>query len=79
LAARKLRVWKGQHLEDFETDIPWADHELFICRAFNRTEALCNLIYLVCEEAEHPAKVRHYASLSKQRLQSITQLLREQV
>jgi len=33
----------------------------------------------MCEEAEHPEKVRHYASLSEQSLQSLTQLLREQI
>ena len=66
-------------MEEFETGIKWVDHELFIRRAANHAEALYNLIYLICEDAEHPEKVRHYASLSEQSLQSLTQLLREQI
>jgi hypothetical protein len=66
-------------MEEFETGIPSADHELFIRRAANYTEALANLIYLICEEAEHPEKVRHYASLSGKSLQGLTQLLRDQI
>jgi hypothetical protein len=66
-------------MEDFETGIPWADHELFIRRASNHTEALCNLIYLIREEAEHPERVRYYASLSEQSLQSLPQLIRDQI
>ena len=66
-------------MEDFETRIPRADHERFIRKAANHAEALSNLIYLMCEEAEHPEKVRHYASLSEQSLQSLSQLLREQI
>jgi hypothetical protein len=50
----------------------------FLRKAANHAEALSNLIYLICEEAEHPAKVRHYASLSEQSLQALTQLLLEQ-
>ena len=66
-------------MEEFETGIKWVDHELFIRRAANHAEALSNLIYLICEDAEHPEKVRHYASLSEQSLQSLTQLLRDQI
>jgi hypothetical protein len=74
-----LRVWKRRYMEDFETGIPSVDHELFLRKAFNHTEALCNLIYLIGEEADHPEKVRHYASLSDQSLKSLTQLLRKQI
>jgi hypothetical protein len=66
-------------VEDFETGVPRSANEQFIRRASNHTEALCNLIYLICEESEHPAKVRHYASLSEQSLQALTQLIREQI
>lgn len=37
-------------------------------------EALCNLTYLISEEAEHPNKVRQY---SKDFLRALTQLLKE--
>jgi hypothetical protein len=53
-------------------------NDAFLRKATNHAEALSNLIYLICEEAEHPAKVRHYASLSEQSLQALTQLLLEQ-
>jgi hypothetical protein len=54
-------------------------HAAFIRKAANHTEALNNLIFLICEEAENPSKVRHYASLSEHSLQGLTQLLREQM
>ncbi len=47
----------------------------FITRASNIVEALCNLIYLICVDADRPEKVRQYASLSEERLQALTDLL----
>jgi hypothetical protein len=66
-------------MEDSEAGGPQRPDKQFIRRAANHAEDLCNLIYLICEEAEHPAKVRYYASLSDQRLQALTQLIREQL
>jgi hypothetical protein len=34
-----------------------------IYSASNILEALANLTYLICEDAEYPEKVRHYASI----------------
>jgi hypothetical protein len=64
-------------MEDAEVDSPQRVHRLFIRKAANHVEALCNLTYLICEEAVHPEKVRHYTSLSEQSLEALTQLLRE--
>ncbi|NYF90979.1 hypothetical protein RBB79_15295 [Tunturiibacter empetritectus] len=66
-------------MNDRETNSSQTAHAAFLRKAANHTEALSNLIYLICEEAEHPAKVRHYASLSEHSLQALTQLLREQI
>lgn len=43
----------------------------FLKEASNIVEALCNLTYLICEEAEHPGKVRHFASMSEERLSGL--------
>ncbi|WP_158945986.1 hypothetical protein [Granulicella sp. S190] len=66
-------------MEDSKADVPNPPDRLFIREVTNHAEALYNLIYLICEEADHPAKVRHYASLSEHSLQALTQLLREQL
>ena len=50
-------------------------NERFLEEAANIVEALCNLTYLICEEADHPGKVRHLASMSEERLVSMTRLL----
>jgi hypothetical protein len=47
----------------------------FIPRASNIVEALCNLTYLICEDADRPEKVRQYASLCEERLRALTDLL----
>ena len=49
---------------------------IFITCASNIVEALCNLTYLICEDADRPEKVRQYASLSEERLRALTDLLR---
>jgi hypothetical protein len=41
----------------------------------NVLETISNLLYLVEMEADDPQKVRIYLSLSKERLQAMTQLL----
>jgi hypothetical protein len=52
------------------------DEEQFQQEAANIVEALVNLTYLICEEADHPGKVRQYANMSDERLVAMTQLLR---
>jgi hypothetical protein len=50
----------------------------FDIKAANILEALWNLTYLVCEEAENPERVRYYAHLSEERLQAMTTLLQHE-
>jgi hypothetical protein len=38
-------------------------------------EALSNLIYLICEDADHPPKVRQYANLCEERLRVMASLV----
>jgi hypothetical protein len=52
------------------------EHKVFLAETTDIVEGLCNLTYLICEEADHPDQVRYYASLSEQRLRSIIDLLR---
>jgi len=55
---------------------PSPDSEkVFITSASNILEALCNLTYLICEDADRPEKVRQYVSLCEERLQALTALL----
>ena len=56
-------------------DVVIQSDECFLEEAANIVEALCNLTYLICEEAEHPGKVLHFASMSEERLGSMTRLL----
>jgi hypothetical protein len=65
-------------MRDPDTNTSQPTTDAFLRKVANHAEALSNLIYLICEEAEHPAKVRHYAGLSEQSLQGLTQLLLEQ-
>jgi hypothetical protein len=55
------------------------DDEQFQQEAANIVEALGNLTYLICEEADHPEKVRQYANMSDERLVAMTQLLRRRI
>jgi hypothetical protein len=48
----------------------------FLEKTSDIVEGLCNLTYLICDEADRPEKVRYYAGLSEQRLQSMIELLR---
>jgi hypothetical protein len=41
----------------------------------NGLEALGNLIYLICEDADHPPKVRRYANLCEERLRVMASLV----
>jgi hypothetical protein len=51
------------------------DDDRFRREAANIVEALSNLTYLICEEANHPRKVRQYANMSDERLRAMTSLL----
>jgi hypothetical protein len=66
--------WGGRMDSTRETKI--LDDAHFHREAENITEALCNLVYLICEEADHPEKVRRYASMSEERLNAMAELLR---
>ena len=44
-------------------------------KSCNILESLSNLLYLVEVDADDPQKVRNYVSLSKERLQAMTQVL----
>jgi len=41
----------------------------------NGIEALGNLIYLICEDADHPFRVRHYANMCEERLRYMASLM----
>jgi hypothetical protein len=47
--------------------------------AFDNIEALCNVVYLLNEEADRPEKVRLYASTSEQQLNGLRGLLFEAI
>jgi hypothetical protein len=51
------------------------DDDRFCHEAANIVEALANLTYLICEEADHPGKVRQYANISDERLRAMNRLL----
>lgn len=46
----------------------------FLREASDIVEALYNLNYLICEDANNPAKIRQYANLSEERLSAMIQL-----
>jgi hypothetical protein len=41
----------------------------------NGLEALGNLIYLICEDADHAPRVRQYANMCEERLRSLASLV----
>jgi hypothetical protein len=41
----------------------------------NGLEALNNLIYLICEDADQPPRVRQYANMCEERLQVMTSVM----
>jgi hypothetical protein len=45
------------------------NHAPLMVSISNDLEALNNLIYLICEDAEHPSRVRQYANMCEERLQ----------
>ncbi len=51
---------------------------ILVTRAANIVEALYNLTYLICEDADNPEKVRQYTSLCEERLQALTALFQTQ-
>lgn len=52
--------------------------DIFLEKASDIVDGLCNLTYLICEEADRPEQVRYYAGLSEQRLQSMIELLKSE-
>ena len=41
----------------------------------NGIEALDNLIFLICEDADQPPRVRHYANMCEERLRAMSRLV----
>jgi len=62
---------------EFLHEVNGEAEKIFISRTSNIVEALCNLTYLICEDADHPEKVRQYAGICEDQLQVITRLLDE--
>jgi len=50
-------------------------NDFFISNISNGIEALGNLIYLICEDADHPTRVRQYASMCEERLRLLGSLM----
>jgi hypothetical protein len=71
-----FRVRGGGRME-FLHEVNGEAEKIFISRASNIVEALCNLTYLICVDADHPEKVRQYAGICEEQLQVITRLLDE--
>jgi hypothetical protein len=58
------------------------NHLSLIGNMSNGLEALNNLIYLICEDADHPSRVRQYANMCQERVQvmtSVVKSMREQL
>jgi len=50
---------------------------VYVSRASDIIEALCNLNYLICEDADYPDKVLHYTSMCEERLGAMKRLLEQ--
>jgi hypothetical protein len=51
------------------------NHVPLIVSISNGLEAFNNLIYLICEDAEHPSRVRQYANMCEERLQVMNSVM----
>jgi hypothetical protein len=49
--------------------------KILITDISNGLEALGNLIYLICEDADHPPRVRQYVNMCEERLRVMTGLV----
>jgi len=49
--------------------------DILISDISNGIEALGNLIYLICEDADHPSQVRQYANMCEERLRVLASLM----
>jgi hypothetical protein len=64
-------------MEFSDTQIEKEDPDrIFVHRMADIVESLCNLTYLICEDADYPEKVRQYAGISEERLRTLIELLR---
>jgi hypothetical protein len=50
-------------------------NKIHIAGISNGLEALVNLIYLICEDADHPPRIRQYANMCEERLRAMTGLV----
>jgi hypothetical protein len=48
---------------------------IYVSKASDILEALRNLTYLICEDAEYPEKIQHYASMVEERLEAMRHIL----
>jgi len=51
------------------------NNRILIGSISNGLEALNNLIYLICEDADRPRMVRQYANMCEERLQKMTSVV----
>jgi hypothetical protein len=49
--------------------------DILISDISNGMEALGNLVYLICEDADQPSRVRQYASMCEERLRVLAALM----
>jgi hypothetical protein len=69
-----LALIGGQKLTETSGPPPATD-TVFLARTSNIIEALCNLNYLICAEADNPGMVRRYSSQAEERLRAMIHLL----
>jgi hypothetical protein len=50
-------------------------HIIYVSKGSDILEALTNLTYLICEEADQPERVKHYVSMCEERLEAMRRLL----
>jgi len=50
-------------------------NDILISDISNGIEALGNLIYLICEDADQPSRVRQYAGMCEERLRVLASLM----
>jgi hypothetical protein len=49
--------------------------DILISDISNGMEAVGNLVYLMCEDADHPSRVRQYAGMCEERLRVLATLM----
>jgi len=57
-------------------DLTFGDENEFLAHATDISDTLANLTYLICVDADYPARVRLYAEQANERLRALGSLLR---